>query len=99
MSRRFDRALGGDFKCNMCRYDLLSEAATDQTLVEPNWEGILECVDMIRGSDVGVKQAVQSIQKRYHNENPHVSHHALLVLEACVKNCGKKVDLFSDSLI
>lgn len=38
-----------------------------------------------------VKPALQAIQKRYHHENPHVSHHALLVLEACVKNCGKRV--------
>lgn len=38
-----------------------------------------------------VSAALASIQKRIHNENPHVAHHALLVLEACVKNCGKKV--------
>jgi growth factor-regulated tyrosine kinase substrate len=75
MSKRFDRAL---------------ECATDQTHVEPNWESILECVDMIRGNDVPVKHALPSIQKRYHHENPHVAHHALLVLEACVKNCGTK---------
>ena len=37
MARRFERQL---------------DAATDQTLVDPNWEGILECVDMIRGADV-----------------------------------------------
>ncbi|CAD5227411.1 unnamed protein product [Bursaphelenchus xylophilus] len=75
MARRFDRAL---------------ESATDQTLVEPFWEGILECVDLIRAGDVPVKSAVASIQKRFHHENPHVAHHALLVLEACVKNCGKR---------
>ncbi|CAD5221263.1 unnamed protein product [Bursaphelenchus okinawaensis] len=75
MAKRFDRAL---------------EAATDQTLVEPYWEGILECVDLIRAGDVPVKAAVASIQKRFHHENPHVAHHGLLVLEACVKNCGKK---------
>ncbi|KAH7696212.1 VHS domain containing protein, partial [Aphelenchoides avenae] len=75
MARRFERAL---------------DSATDQTLVDPNWEGILECVDMIRGGDVPLKQALPLIQKRYHHENPHVAHHALLVLEACVKNCGTK---------
>uniref|UniRef100_A0A183BS91 Hepatocyte growth factor-regulated tyrosine kinase substrate n=1 Tax=Globodera pallida TaxID=36090 RepID=A0A183BS91_GLOPA len=66
------------------------ELATDQTLVEPNWEVILECVDMIRGGEIPVKEALKCIQKRYHNANPHISHHALLILEACVKNCGKK---------
>ncbi|KAI6187113.1 Hepatocyte growth factor-regulated tyrosine kinase substrate [Aphelenchoides besseyi] len=72
------------------RFDRLLESATDQTLVEPNWEQILECVDAIRGGEVNVKTALQSIQKRFHSENPHTAHHALLVLEACVKNCGKK---------
>ncbi|KAI1725185.1 VHS domain-containing protein [Ditylenchus destructor] len=75
MAKRFERAL---------------EAATDQTLVESNWDGIMECVDMIRGSDVPVKDAINLIQKRYRSANPHVAHHTLLVLEACVKNCGKK---------
>jgi len=37
-----------------------------------------------------VKEAVASIQRRIHSSNPHVAHHALLVLEACVKNCGRK---------
>ncbi|VDM14924.1 unnamed protein product [Wuchereria bancrofti] len=37
-----------------------------------------------------VKAAAAAIRKRYHNENPHVAHHALLVLEACMKNCGVK---------
>ncbi|CAK5112902.1 unnamed protein product [Meloidogyne enterolobii] len=72
------------------RFVKLLDAATDQTLVEPNWEGILECVDLIRGKEVPVKDAIKAIQKRYHNSNPHVAHHALMVLEACVKNCGKK---------
>lgn len=44
-----------------------------------------------RTLDLRVKDALAVIQKRFHNPNPHVAHHALLVLEACVKNCGKKV--------
>ncbi|KAH7704514.1 HGF-regulated tyrosine kinase substrate, partial [Aphelenchoides avenae] len=37
-----------------------------------------------------VEQALRLIQKRYHHEHPGVAYHALLVLEACVKNCGTK---------
>ncbi|KAI3411917.1 hypothetical protein GPALN_001975 [Globodera pallida] len=74
----------------MYKFQRSLELATDQTLVEPNWEVILECVDMIRGGEIPVKEALKCIQKRYHNANPHISHHALLILEACVKNCGKK---------
>lgn len=38
-----------------------------------------------------VKNALGSVRKRFHSENPHVAHHALMVLEALVKNCGEKV--------
>lgn len=72
------------------RFDRQLERATDSTLIDPNWDAIIECVDMIRGGEAPVKAAVASIRKRYHNENPHVAHHALLVLEACMKNCGSK---------
>ncbi|VDK21914.1 unnamed protein product [Anisakis simplex] len=72
------------------RFDRLLEKATDSTLIEPNWDVIIECVDLIRAGEAPIKPAVASIRKRYHNENPHVAHHALLVLEACMKNCGSK---------
>ena len=72
------------------RFQKMLESATEQTLVDPNWESILECVDMIRGGEVPQKEALRAIQKRYHSSNPHTAHHALLVLEAWVKNCGKK---------
>lgn len=75
MARRFERQL---------------DKATESTLIEPNWDAIIECVDLIRGGEAPVKAAVSAIRKRYHNDNPHVAHHALLVLEACMKNCGAK---------
>ncbi|KRY21465.1 Hepatocyte growth factor-regulated tyrosine kinase substrate [Trichinella patagoniensis] len=37
------------------------------------------------------KSAILSVRKRYHSDNPHVAHHALLVLEALVKNGGPKI--------
>uniref|UniRef100_A0A914UMU4 Hepatocyte growth factor-regulated tyrosine kinase substrate n=1 Tax=Plectus sambesii TaxID=2011161 RepID=A0A914UMU4_9BILA len=73
------------------RFERLLDKATDSTLLEPHWDAILDCVDAIRSAEVPVKTAMQSVRKRMHNENPHVAHHALLVLEACVKNCGEKV--------
>uniref|UniRef100_A0A0N5AQC4 Hepatocyte growth factor-regulated tyrosine kinase substrate n=1 Tax=Syphacia muris TaxID=451379 RepID=A0A0N5AQC4_9BILA len=66
------------------------DRATDSTLVDPNWDAILECVDLIRGGETQSKAALGAIQKRIHSENPHVAHHGLLVLEACMKNCGSK---------
>ncbi|VDN82386.1 unnamed protein product [Brugia pahangi] len=72
------------------RFERQLDKATDSTLIDPNWDAIIECVDLIRGGEVPVKAAAAAIRKRYHNENPHVAHHALLVLEACMKNCGVK---------
>lgn len=46
--------------------------------------------NFINKSFFRAKDALILIQKRYHSANPHVAHHALLVLEACVKNCGKR---------
>ncbi|VDK83213.1 unnamed protein product [Litomosoides sigmodontis] len=72
------------------RFERQLDKATDSTLIDPNWDAIIECVDLIRGGEVPVKAAAAAIKRRYHNENPHVAHHALLVLEACMKNCGVK---------
>uniref|UniRef100_A0A8R1XXB7 VHS domain-containing protein n=1 Tax=Onchocerca volvulus TaxID=6282 RepID=A0A8R1XXB7_ONCVO len=73
------------------RFERQLDKATDSTLIDPNWDAIIECVDFIRAGEVPIKAAAAAIRKRYHNENPHVAHHALLVLEACMKNCGVKV--------
>uniref|UniRef100_A0A1I7YAF0 Hepatocyte growth factor-regulated tyrosine kinase substrate n=1 Tax=Steinernema glaseri TaxID=37863 RepID=A0A1I7YAF0_9BILA len=70
------------------RFEKTLDLATDNTLIEPNWDGILSCVDAIRGGEVTSKVALVAIQKRIHSDNPHTGHHALLTLEACVKNCG-----------
>ena len=53
MSKRFERALGIFFS-SLIKIEINGylESATDQTLVDPNWEAILECVDFIRGGDI-----------------------------------------------
>ncbi|ULT96640.1 hypothetical protein L3Y34_004892 [Caenorhabditis briggsae] len=73
------------------KFQKILEQATDSTLVEPNWEGIIACTDMIRSGEVPAKPSLQAIRKRLQHENPHVVNHTLLVLDACVKNCGHKV--------
>uniref|UniRef100_A0A1I7UEG3 Hepatocyte growth factor-regulated tyrosine kinase substrate n=1 Tax=Caenorhabditis tropicalis TaxID=1561998 RepID=A0A1I7UEG3_9PELO len=73
------------------KFQKILEQATDSTLVEPNWEGIILCTDMIRSGEVPAKPSLQAIRKRLQHENPHVVNHTLLVLDACVKNCGHKV--------
>ncbi|GMR47514.1 hypothetical protein PMAYCL1PPCAC_17709, partial [Pristionchus mayeri] len=73
------------------RFDKSLDKATDPTLLEPNWDAILDCVDQIRAGEVPAKHAVTGIRKKLVSENPHSILHALLVLDACVKNCGAKV--------
>uniref|UniRef100_A0A0K0DED6 Hepatocyte growth factor-regulated tyrosine kinase substrate n=1 Tax=Angiostrongylus cantonensis TaxID=6313 RepID=A0A0K0DED6_ANGCA len=73
------------------KFDKLLEAATDSTNLEPNWDGIIACFDSIRSGEVPAKAAMQSMRKRIQHDNPHVVMHALLVLDACVKNCGHKM--------
>ncbi|CAB3409124.1 unnamed protein product [Caenorhabditis bovis] len=75
------------------KFDRFLEQATDSTLIEPNWDGIIACTDSIRSGEVSAKVALQSLRKRIQHENPHVVSHALLVLDACVKNCGHKMHL------
>lgn len=72
------------------KFDKLLEASTDSTLLEPNWDAIIGCFDSVRSGEVPAKAALTSIQKRLNHENPHVVYYALLVLDACVKNCGPK---------
>ncbi|GMT23393.1 hypothetical protein PFISCL1PPCAC_14690, partial [Pristionchus fissidentatus] len=76
MSKRFDKAL---------------DKATDPTLLEPNWDAILDCVDQIRAGEIPAKTAVIALRKKLLSDNPHSVLNALLVLDACVKNCGSKV--------
>ena len=68
-----------------------SEKASDATLLEPDWLSIMDCVDLVRSGDVQPKLAIAALVKRVKHENPHVAHHALLVLESATKNCGDKV--------
>ncbi|VDO27759.1 unnamed protein product [Haemonchus placei] len=73
------------------KFDRLLEAATDSTNLEPNWDGIIACFDSIRSGEVPAKAAMVAMRKRIQHDNPHVVMHALLVLDACVKNCGHKI--------
>lgn len=46
---------------------------------------------MLKIINFSAKPSLQAIRKRMQHENPHVVNHTLLVLDACVKNCGHKV--------
>ncbi|CAJ0918237.1 unnamed protein product, partial [Mesorhabditis belari] len=76
MSKRFEKSLS---------------LATDSNVLETDWDAVLDCVDQIRGGEAKAPEAMVLVLSRLKSENPHVVLHALILLEAMVKNCGKKV--------
>ncbi|GAU95728.1 hypothetical protein RvY_07301 [Ramazzottius varieornatus] len=67
------------------------DRATSNLLLAPDWDSILAICDTVRAGDVAPKTAVEAIRKKIQDKNPHVAVHALQVLDAVVKNCGKTV--------
>lgn len=73
---------------NTSNFDVLVEKATSQLLLEPDWNSILQICDCVRQEDVNPKYAVAVMKRKIYDKNPHVAKYGLIVLEACVKNCG-----------
>ncbi|CAJ0580161.1 unnamed protein product, partial [Mesorhabditis spiculigera] len=76
MAKRFERSLA---------------AATDPNSLDTDWDAVLDCVDQIRGGETKAREGMSTVLKRLASDNPHVQLHCLILLEAMVKNCGKKV--------
>ncbi|CAG2160854.1 unnamed protein product [Oppiella nova] len=72
------------------------EQATDPSLASENWALNMEICDVINDTDEGPRDAVRAIRKRLQQnsgKNFTVVMFTLTVLEACVKNCGKRFHL------
>eukprot|EP00117_Sycon_ciliatum_P030467 scpid58309/ scgid5913/ Hepatocyte growth factor-regulated tyrosine kinase substrate; Hrs; Protein pp110 len=69
----------------------LVDKATSSENLDPDWESIMAICDKIRGKEVTFKKVLPLIKKKLHDRSPHVQHYALMVVEACVKNCGSSV--------
>ncbi|KAM7448598.1 hypothetical protein ABFA07_003502 [Porites harrisoni] len=76
---------------NSSTFDGLVEKATSQLLLEPDWNSILLICDCIRQEDVNAKYAVAVLKRKIYDKNPHVAKFGLIVLEACMKNCGAPI--------
>lgn len=69
------------------------EQATDSALSGENWALNMEICDLINELEDGPKDAVKAIKKRFQvnaGKNNAVVMYTLIVLEACVKNCGRR---------
>ncbi|KZS15499.1 putative ADP-ribosylation factor-binding protein GGA1 [Daphnia magna] len=71
----------------------LIERATDASLSDEDWALNIEICDLINEQDDGPRDAVRAIKKRLQlnaGKNHAVVMHTLIVLETCVKNCGRR---------
>ncbi|UXI16015.1 Fringe glycosyltransferase [Sarcoptes scabiei] len=69
------------------------EQATDPSVTSENWALNMEICDIINDSEDGARDAVRAIKKRLQQtagKNFQVFKLTLIVLETCVKNCGKR---------
>lgn len=75
------------------QFDKLVEKATNEANVTEDWQSILECCDHINAQQSRPLECLRSILKRLSHNHPNVSIQAVILLDACVSNCGKKFHL------
>jgi signal transducing adaptor molecule len=75
------------------QFDKLTEKATNETNVAEDWQSILECCDYLNAQQSRPLDCLRSIIKRMSHPHPNVSIQAIILLDACVSNCGKKFHL------
>ncbi|XP_057669876.1 TOM1-like protein 2 isoform X1 [Diorhabda carinulata] len=69
------------------------EQATDGSLASENWALNMEICDLVNETDDGPRDAIKAIRKRLTQnagKNYTIVMYTLIILETCVKNCGKK---------
>ncbi|CAG5111514.1 Oidioi.mRNA.OKI2018_I69.chr2.g5816.t1.cds [Oikopleura dioica] len=78
----------GIFKSN---FEKLLDKCTANTLLEPDWQAMLQLCDMIRGNEIKAREAVSYILKTLNHTNPYQQFYGFCVLDTVVKNCGPPV--------
>jgi growth factor-regulated tyrosine kinase substrate len=76
------------FKSNFSK---VLEKCTSNLLLEPDWDGMLQLCDFIRGNDIKTRDAIGAIKKTLEIANPHQQYFGYCVLDTVVKNCGSPV--------
>ena len=78
----------GIFKSN---FEKVLDKCTSNLLLEPDWEGMLQLCDFIRGNDIKPREAVSLIKKTLEISNPHQQFFGYCTLDTVAKNCGAPV--------
>lgn len=75
------------------QFDKLIDKATNESNIAEDWQSIVECCDYVNAQQTRPLDCLRSILRRMSNNHPNVSIQAVIVLDACVSNCGKKFHL------
>ncbi|KAL6069049.1 Hepatocyte growth factor-regulated tyrosine kinase substrate [Balamuthia mandrillaris] len=67
--------------------EALVERATDSLLLGPDWDVILQIVELLKSRPRSIPDALATLQLRLEHPDKEVNLRALELLEACVKNC------------
>lgn len=71
-------------------FEKLVEKATDEANTSENWGLIIECCDFVNSQQIRPIECLRLIIKRLHHSHPNIAIQAVILLDACVSNCGKK---------
>lgn len=74
-------------------FDADIDKITNERNTSEDWGLIMDLCDQISQRRDGPKEALKSINRRLHHQDPHVVMQAITLLDACVNNCGKSFQL------
>jgi len=78
----------GIFSNSSSPFDQIVEKVTDEKSGE-DWGLIMEVCDRVQAVETGPKDCLKSIYKRLNHQDPHVVLQAVVLLDACINNCGQ----------